>query len=175
MYQFSDKTDIFDFLGPNLPKNGFWGQNFKNKSLDLESASLRYYVYQFSDKTENFGFLNSNLLKNEIWGRNLHSESTSPIYRVCVPIFSQKGKLLIFQSKFGEIAQLRAIFRSKYCSGCCRGLIGGGWNWMEVKMSWVEADVTGWCWVEVGARFSNTLFGTRNVMKFVWPISESSH
>ena len=94
---------------------------------------------------------------------------------VCVPIFSQKGKRLIFQSKFGEIAQLRAIFRSKYCRGCCRGLIGGGWNWMEVKMSWVEADVAGWCWVEVGARFSNTLFGTRNVMKFVWPISESSH
>ena len=75
----------------------------------------------------------------------------------CVPIFSQKGQLLIFQSKFGEIAQLRAIFWSNYCRGCCRGLgagcigLGGGvWNWMEVKMSWVEVDVAGWCWVEVG-------------------------
>ena len=34
VYQFSDKMDNFQFLGPNLPKNGFWGQNFKNLSLD---------------------------------------------------------------------------------------------------------------------------------------------
>ena len=118
-------------------------------------------MYQFSDKTENFGFLNSNLLKNEIWGRNfknLSLDSESNISNIpCVPIFSQKGQPLIFQSKFGEIAQLRAIFWSKYCRGCCRGLDGGciglgggGWNWMEVKMSWVEADVAGWCWLEVG-------------------------
>ena len=38
MHQFLDKTDNFEFLGPNLPKNEFWGQNFKNLSLDLESA-----------------------------------------------------------------------------------------------------------------------------------------
>ena len=30
------------------------GQNFKNLSLDSESASLRYCVRQFSDKTDNF-------------------------------------------------------------------------------------------------------------------------
>ena len=60
MYQFSDKTDNFEFLGPNLPKNGFWRQNFKNLNLDLESASVRYYVYQFSDKTDNFEFLGPN-------------------------------------------------------------------------------------------------------------------
>ena len=63
MHQFSDKTDIFDFLGPNLPKNGIWGQNFKNLSLDLESASLRYYVHRFSDKTNNFEFFGLNLGK----------------------------------------------------------------------------------------------------------------
>ena len=116
MYQFSDKTnnfdildpksgfgirileilcvpifrhrDNFEFLGPNLPKNGFWGQNFKNLSLDLESVSLRYYEYQFSDKTDNFEFLDPNLPKNGFWGRNfknlsLDSESTPPIYHVC--------------------------------------------------------------------------------------------
>ena len=33
----------------------------------------------------------------------------------CVPIFSQNGQLLIFRPKFGEIAQLRAIFWFKYC------------------------------------------------------------
>ena len=43
--QFSDKKDNFEFLTPNLPKNKFWGQNFKNLSLDSDLASLRYYVY----------------------------------------------------------------------------------------------------------------------------------
>ena len=38
MYQFSGKMNNFDFLGPNLPKNEFWGQNFKNLSLNLESG-----------------------------------------------------------------------------------------------------------------------------------------
>ena len=27
---------------------------------------------------------------------------------------------------------------------------GGGWSWMEVEMSWVEADGAGWRWMEVG-------------------------
>ena len=64
-----------------------------------------------------------------------------------VPIFSQNGQLLIFRPKFGEIVQLRAIFWFKYCWGCCREL-GGGWN---------ELGGGGWSWVELGARFSNTL------------------
>ena len=64
----------------------------------------------------------------------------------CVPIFSQNGQLLIFWPKFGEIAQLRAIFWFKYCWGCCREL-SGGWN---------ELGGGGWSWVEVGAWFSNT-------------------
>ena len=29
---------------------------------------------------------------------------------------------------------------------------------MEVEMSWAEVDGAGWSWVELGARFSNTLF-----------------
>ena len=75
MYQFSHKTDNFEFLGPNLPKNGFWSQNFKNLTLDLESASLRYYVYQFSDKTENFEFLGPNLPETGFYGRNFKNLS----------------------------------------------------------------------------------------------------
>ena len=53
MYQFSDKTGNFEFLSPNLLKKNFWGRNFKNLSVDSESASLRYYVYQFSDIRDN--------------------------------------------------------------------------------------------------------------------------
>ena len=54
VYQFSDKMDNFDFLGPNLPKNGFWGWNFKNISLDSESTPRIYHVCQFSVKMDNF-------------------------------------------------------------------------------------------------------------------------
>ena len=38
MYEFSGKTNNFDFFDPNLPKNEFLGRNFKNLSLDSESA-----------------------------------------------------------------------------------------------------------------------------------------
>ena len=53
-HQFFDKTDNFEFLDPNLPKNGFWGRNFKNLSLDSESASLRYLCTNLQTKTLNF-------------------------------------------------------------------------------------------------------------------------
>ena len=59
----------FHFFGPNLPKNGFWAQNFKNLSVDLESAPSRYHMYQFSGKTDNLEFfhLNFGKLPNYIW------------------------------------------------------------------------------------------------------------
>ena len=93
VYQFSDKTDNFDFLGPNLPKNGFWCQNVKNLSLVLKSASLRYYVYQYSDKTDNFEYLAPNLPKTQFWGRNsknLGVDSESASLRYYVHQFSNK-------------------------------------------------------------------------------------
>ena len=147
VYQFLDKTDNFEFLGPNLPKNGFWDQNFKNLSLDLESASLRCYVHQFSDKFAQKWILGSEFQKSKS-GFGINTSNIP-----CVPIFSQNGQLLIFRSKFGEIAQLRAIFWFKYCWGCCRELGGdwnelgrGGWSWLEVEMSWLEVDGAGWVW-----------------------------
>ena len=70
MYQFSDKTDNFKFLGPNLPKNGFWGRNFKNLSLDSESTPPIYHVCQFSVK---FFGLNLGKLPNYVqyFGSNI--------------------------------------------------------------------------------------------------------
>ena len=219
--------DNFDFLGPNLPKNGFWDQNFKNLSLDSESASLRCYVHQFSDKFAQKWILGSEFQKSksgfgisileilcapifrqngQLWiflpkfaqkwflgskfqksksgfGISILEILGAPIFRQngqlwifgpkfaqkwilgskfqksksgfgintsnipCVPIFSQNGQFLIFRPKFGEIAQLRAIFWFKYCWECCRDL-GGSWN---------KLDEGGWSWVEVGARFGNTI------------------
>ena len=49
-------------FGPKFAQ-GFWGQNFKNLSLDWESASLRYHVYQFSDIRDNSKVLDPNLPK----------------------------------------------------------------------------------------------------------------
>ena len=63
MHQFSDKTDNFEFLGPNLPKNQFWDPNFKNLSLDLESTPPIYHLCQFSVKIDNFCFFGLNLGK----------------------------------------------------------------------------------------------------------------
>ena len=63
MYQFSDKTNTFDFLGPNLPKNRFWGRNFKNLCLDSESKPPIYHLCQFSVKIDNFWFFGLNLGK----------------------------------------------------------------------------------------------------------------
>ena len=63
MHQFSDKTDNFEFLRPNLPKNRFWCRNFKNLSLDSESTPPIYCVYQFSVKMDNFNFFGLNLGK----------------------------------------------------------------------------------------------------------------
>ena len=54
MYQFSDKTGNFEFLGPNLPKNELWDQHFKNLSLDSESTPPIYHMCQFSVKIDNF-------------------------------------------------------------------------------------------------------------------------
>ena len=132
--------DNFEFLGPNLPKNGFWGRHFKSLSLDLESVSLRYYKHQFSDKTDNFEFLGPNLPKNEFQNWNfknlsLDSKSTPPIYHVC-QIFTQTGQRLIFRPKFGEIAQLQ-YFGSNIVEGVAE-------SWIEAEMSRVEVNGAGW-------------------------------
>ena len=63
MSQFSGKTDNFEFFSPNLPKNRFWGKNFENLSLDLESAHPRYQLCQWSGKADNFQFVGLNLRK----------------------------------------------------------------------------------------------------------------
>ena len=68
-----------------------------------------------------------------------------------MPIFSQNGQLLIFRPKFGEIAQLRAIFW-----GVAESWVEAEMSWVEVEMNWVEVGGGGWSWVEVGAGFSNT-------------------
>ena len=93
MYQFSDKTNNFEFMGPNLPKNEFWARNFKNLSPDLESTFLRYFMHQFPNKTGSFEFLDPNFPKNGFRGqnfKNLSLDSESACLRYYVHQFSDK-------------------------------------------------------------------------------------
>ena len=55
--------DKFEFFNPNLPKNKFWGRNFKNLRADSISAPPRGHVCQFSVKIDNFKFFDLNLGK----------------------------------------------------------------------------------------------------------------
>ena len=61
--KFQAKQRTLTFFGPNLPKNGYWGRNFKNISPDSDLAPPRYRVCQFSIKMENFEFFSLNLGK----------------------------------------------------------------------------------------------------------------
>ena len=63
--RFSVKTK--NLFSPDLLKNGFWGWNFKNLSLNSESAPPRCNAYQFSAKTDNFEFFGLNLGKLPIY------------------------------------------------------------------------------------------------------------
>ena len=63
MSQFSSKIDSFDVFGPNLPKNEFWGPNFKKLSPDLDSAPPSSLMGQSSINIDNFEFLGLNLKK----------------------------------------------------------------------------------------------------------------
>ena len=79
MHAFSGKTENFDFFGPNLPKNGFWGRSFKNLSPDLESAPPRYHVCQFSIKMNNFEIFSLNLEKLDSYLRYFGSNKVEDV------------------------------------------------------------------------------------------------
>ena len=118
----------FEFLGPNLPQNGFWGQNFKILSLDLESASLRCYVHQFSDKTKQLWIFGPKFAQKWILMSEFQKSKSGFGIRTSnipfVPIFSQNGQLLIFWPKFEEIAH---VFGSNIVGGAAE-------SWVEAKM-----------------------------------------
>ena len=78
---------LLTFWAQICQKMDFGGQNFKNLSLDSESASLRYCAYQFPDIRGNFKFLDPNFPQNGFWGQNfknlnLDLESASLRYSV---------------------------------------------------------------------------------------------
>ena len=110
MCQFSGKTYNFDFFGPNLPKNEFWGRNFKNLSPDSESAPPRYVMCEFSVKMYSFQFSGLNL-----------------------------GKLSKYMQYFGSNNVERTGWKLKWAGWSWmelgegwNELGGGGWSWVKV-------------------------------------------
>ena len=71
--------DNFDFFDPNLPKSGFWVQNFKNLSADSRSASPRVHECQFSVKMDNFKFFDLNLGKLPNYVRHFGSNNVDGV------------------------------------------------------------------------------------------------
>ena len=134
VYQFLDKMDNFEFLGQNLPKNGFWSRNFKNLSLDSESGSLRYYVRQFSDKTDNIEFLGPNLAHKWFWGTKFdNSKSGFGINTSKIPWCQFSVKIDNFQFfglNVGKLPNYVQYFGSTIVEG--------------VAKSWGEVDGAGW-------------------------------
>ena len=123
----------------NLPKNGFWGQNFES-----ELILPRYHVCQFSGKVDNFDFFSPNLPKKEFWGQNFKDlnpdpESAPPRYHVSQ--FSGKtDKFEFFSLNLGKLLNYMRYFSSNNVEGVAE-------SWVEGEMSWVEVDGAGRRWV----------------------------
>ena len=76
--------DSFEFFGPNLSKNRFWGRNFKNLSPHSESAPPRYLLYQFSVKTVKFKHSGLNLGKLSNYMQHFDSNNIEGVAENCV-------------------------------------------------------------------------------------------
>ena len=137
-------------MGPNLPKNYFWGGNFKNLSLDSESAPLTYWEHQFQTKRLilNFGpkFAQKWILGSEIQ-KSKSRLGINTSNKSCVPIFSQNGHFLIFGLNLGKSPNCVQYFGSNVVAGFAESWVETGMSWLEVEMSWVEVDGAGWRWV----------------------------
>ena len=129
MWQFSGKTENFDYFGPNIPKNVFWNQNFKNLGSDSESVPPRFCTCQFLVKADNFEIFSLNFGKLSIKMRCFSSNTV-------------EGVILVLTAQ-------RTGWRLKWA----------GWRWMELGWAWWRSmglGGGGWSSVEVVTRFSNT-------------------
>ena len=71
---FRQNGEVWSFAS-KFAKKWMSGSRYQSLSLDLKSATLRYYVQQFLHKENNFDFLGPNLPNNEIWGCNFKNLS----------------------------------------------------------------------------------------------------
>ena len=67
-----------------MPKNGIWGWNFKNLSMDSASGHPRHHLCQFSLKMINFEFFGLNLGKLPNYVRYLCSDIVEGVAESCM-------------------------------------------------------------------------------------------
>ena len=113
VYNFSDKTDNFKFLGPNLPKNGFWGLNFEKSISRFRICILEILCAPIFRQNGQLGIFGPKFA--ERWILEAEFQKSKPGFGIstsnipCVPIFRQNGQFLFFRPKFGVIVQLSNI------------------------------------------------------------------
>ena len=134
----------FWVFGPKFAQKSILGSKFQKSKSGFRISILKIFHAPIFRQNRQLQIFGPKFALKWVLGSRFGINTSKIPY---VPIFSQNEQLLVFWPKFGEIAQLRAIICFKYCWGCSREL-GGGWN---------ELGGGRWSWVEVGARFSNTL------------------
>ena len=127
MCQFSPKLDHFDFLGLNLPKNGFRVKNSEKKYWNKSQHSQDGMRANFQKKRTTLIFF------FQIWPKRklgFEIQETNVGIRIsileipCVPIFRQNGQLWIFGPKFAQKWILGSEFqKSKSGFGICTSKI----------------------------------------------------
>ena len=110
VHQFSNKRDNVEFLGLNLPKNGFWGQSFKSLSLDWESTPPIYHVCQCLVEMDNIWFFSLNFGKLLNYMQYFGSNIVGSVAESWV------------EAKMSWVEVDRAEWRLKWA----------GWMWMEL-------------------------------------------
>ena len=105
LYNFLDKTDNFNFFGPNLPKTGFWDQNFKNLSQDSNQHPWDTKCTKFQAKQATLNF-RAQIYPNWIVGSKFQKSKSrfriSILDILGVPNFRQNEQLWIFWPKFTQ-------------------------------------------------------------------------
>ena len=129
MWQFSDKTDNFDFFSSDLPKRRFWGRNFQRLTPDSNSTLPRYHTCQFSGKRNNFNFFDQNLPKIN-FGISPESESAPPSFYVCWFLYKAKT-FEFFGLDVWKLPKYGQYFGSYKVEGVPESRV-------EVEMFWVE-------------------------------------
>ena len=110
--QFSGKTNNFDFFDPNLPKNEFWGRNFKNlyqiRNLHIQDDMCVNFQLKQTTLTFLAQICPKRKLGFEIQKTNIGIR-ISILEIPCVPIFRQNRQLWIFGPKFASGFGIRIL------------------------------------------------------------------
>ena len=147
MYQFSDKADTFEFLGPNLPQKWILGSKFQIFKSGFGISILEISCAPIFRQNRQLWLFGPKFAQK--W--TLGSESTLPIYHLRQ--FSIKmDNFWFFGLNLRKLLNYVQYFGSNIVEGVAE-------SWVETTMSCVEVDGAGgggWSWVELSARFSNT-------------------